>query len=50
MSLQAMKSYENDFLIIFSTKDLVVMERKCTFAHAFVKTEAKEKGFFEKIT
>ena len=41
MSLQAMKSYENDFLIIFSTKDLVVMERKCTFAHAFVKTEAK---------
>jgi len=49
VSLQAMKSSENDFLIIFSAKDLVVKERKCTFALAFVKTEAK-KEFFEKIT
>ena len=50
MSLQAKKSAGNHFLFIFIGKDLVLREKMYTFALAFVKTGAKKKEFFEKIT
>ena len=49
MSLQTKKSAGNHFLFIFLVKDLAVMERKCTFALAFVKTEAKRKSSLKRL-
>ena len=44
------KKCRKRFFFIFIIKHLVLWYKRCTFALAFVKTEAKKKEFFEKIT